>query len=290
MKKPSVDFQQLSEDYQQVELAIRFLEHNFRQQPGLAEIASQVHLSEYHFQRLFKRWVGISPKRYLQYLTKEYARKVLARSNLLETAFASGLSGPGRLHDLFVTWEAVTPGEYRRMGEGVTINYGVQPTPFGECLLALTGRGICHLAFIDEIIHVEPLIAQLKHRWRKALLVHDEQKTIPYFNKIFAPYLGEATQPLNLEVIGTSFQLKVWEALLRIPPGSLVTYHDISVFIGLPSASRAVGRAISQNPIPVLIPCHRVIRSSGEFSGYRWGSSRKKAILGWEMSTTSLNS
>jgi AraC family transcriptional regulator of adaptative response/methylated-DNA-[protein]-cysteine methyltransferase len=288
MKTSNVNFQLLSKDYQQVEKALRFLEHNFRQQPGLADIASQVHLSEYHFQRLFKRWVGISPKRYLQYLTKEYARRVLARSDLLETAYASGLSGPGRLHDLFVTWEAVTPGEYRRMGEGVTISYGVQPSPFGECLLAMTGRGISHLAFIDEETGVGPIISQLKHRWRKARFVHDEQKTAPYFNKIFAPYLGTAAQPLNLEVIGTSFQLKVWEALLRIPPGSLVTYHEISVFIGLPSASRAVARAISQNPIPVLIPCHRVIRSSGDFSGYRWGSGRKKAILGWEMNRATL--
>jgi AraC family transcriptional regulator of adaptative response/methylated-DNA-[protein]-cysteine methyltransferase len=289
MKTSMLEYQQLSQDYQQVEQAIRFLENNFRQQPSLAEIASQVHLSEYHFQRLFTRWVGISPKRYLQYLTKEYARRVLARSNLLETAYAAGLSGPGRLHDLFITWEAVTPGEFRRKGEDMTISYGVQPSPFGECLLVVTRRRINQLAFIDPKSGVEPLVAQLGNRWRKARLVHDERKTAPYFSKIFAPFLGKQAQPLNLEVIGTSFQLKVWEALLHIPPGSLVSYHELSVFIGMPSASRAVARAISQNPVPVLIPCHRVIRSSGEFSGYRWGSSRKKAIIAWEMSRINLS-
>lgn len=279
----TTDYTQLSTDYERIEQAILYLERNFRSQPALKDVAESIGLSEYHFQRLFTRWVGISPKRFLQYLTKEYAMNLLEQStDVLETAYQSGLSGPGRLHDLLVNCEAVTPGEYKLRGAGLTIQYGFHPTPFGECLLAVTGRGICALAFVQGGDRSIPL-GILKKQWARARLVEDPQATGLLVERIFAPRPGQGLAPLNLFLKGTNFQIKVWEALLRIPPGSVVSYENIAAAIGMPSAARAVSNAIAHNPVPVIIPCHRVIRKMGSMGGYRYGTARKKALLGWEM-------
>ena len=278
----TIDYKQMSNDYERVEQAIAFLEENFSRQPELKEVAASVNLSEYHFQRLFTRWVGISPKRFLQFLTKERAKDLLEESHdVLGVAYETGLSGPGRLHDLFVTCEAVTPGEFKSRGEGLAIAYGFHPTPFGECLLAVTERGICNLSFVQEGDRAGALDA-LKDRWQKARLIKAAARTEPLVSQIFAWYVGQTRSPLHLVLNGTNFQIKVWEALLQIPPGAVVSYEDIAARIGMPSASRAVGNAVAQNPIPVIIPCHRVIRKAGDFGGYHYGAARKKALLGWE--------
>lgn len=277
------NWQQLSDDYQLIEKALNYLENHFTDQPDLQDVAAHTGLSEYHFQRLFTRWVGISPKRFLQFLTKEHASRLLDRSaSVLEAAYQSGLSGPGRLHDLFVTLEAVTPGEYKFHGEGLEIVYGFHPSPFGECLIALTGRGICGLAFVPGSNRGEPL-EDLRRKWQNAHLSEDSSLTAPVVDQIFLVDAPPRSEPLRLYLNGTNFQVKVWEALLRIPPGSLTTYEEIAGAIGKPKAARAVGRAVATNPIAWIIPCHRVIRKMGLFGGYRWGSARKKAIVGWEM-------
>ena len=277
------DYLLLSEDYHRIEQAIYFLEANYQAQPSLSEVAASLNLSEYHFQRLFTHWVGISPKRFLQFLTKEHAKQLLTQAvSILDVAYATGLSGPGRLHDLLVTTEAVTPGELKSQGEGLVISYGFHPTPFGECLLALTERGICDLAYMERNGRAEAL-ALLKGRWPRAVLQQDESQTGAILRRIFSRLAGYETGPLSLYLRGTNFQIKVWEALLRIPRGAVVSYGDIANHLGMPSAARAVGNAIANNPIPVLIPCHRVIRKVGDFGAYRWGSARKKAMLGWEL-------
>jgi len=284
MEMTILDYTQAAEDYRRIGQAIRFLEENHRRQPDLQEIAASVHLSEYHFQRLFTRWAGISPKRFLQYLTKEHAKSLLTGTgNLLQATYESGLSSPSRLHDLLVTTEAVTPGEYRRRGEGLTIHYGFHPGPFGECMLASTGLGLCHLSFLEDS---EPglALAALKKDWPRAHLAQDELITAPYLEQVFSFFDSPKAAPVNLFLSGTNFQIRVWEALLRIPPGTVVTYQDVAVSIGMPEASRAVGNAAGRNPLPVIIPCHRVIRKVGGFGGYRWGSERKKALLAWEAS------
>jgi AraC family transcriptional regulator of adaptative response/methylated-DNA-[protein]-cysteine methyltransferase len=279
----AVNYDQLSRDYDTVEDAIHFLEEHYQDQPTLKEMAQSVHLSEYHFQRLFSRWVGISPKRFLQYLTKEKARQMLNESeDVLRTTYESGLSGPGRLHDLLVSCEAVTPGDMRRRGQGLTIGYGFHSSPFGECLVAVTERGICGLMFVQDANRQVPL-EELQASWPEAEFEHDPAGTESIVEDIFALFQKQTPNPMRLYLSGTNFQLKVWEALLRIPAGSMVSYQDISLYIGMPGGSQAVGNAISRNPIPVLIPCHRVIRKSGDFGKYHWGSSRKKAMLGWEM-------
>jgi AraC family transcriptional regulator of adaptative response/methylated-DNA-[protein]-cysteine methyltransferase len=272
----------LSSDYYRVEQALRFLQANYRRQPSLAEIAASIHLSEYHFQRLFLRWVGISPKRFLQYLTKENAKDLLSHSHsLLEVSLAVGLSGPSRLHDLFITCEAVTPGEYKQRGAGLTIRYSFHPTPFGHCLLARTERGLCGLSFADSG-GTDSLLAELRQRWGQAELVPDPAATAPYAARIFELARDPDAPPLQIYLSGTNFQLKVWQALLHIPSGELTTYGQIAAALGQPNASRAVGSAVGDNPIAYLIPCHRVIRKAGELGGYRYGLARKQAILGWE--------
>ena len=282
MVMSTVEYRDLSDDYESVEQALRFLEQHVEDQPSLKEVAENVHLSEFHFQKLFTRWVGISPKRFLQYLTKERAKSMLASSrNLLDTAYSVGLSGPGRLHDLFVACEAVTPGEFKRQGEDLTIYYGFHPSPFGECLLANTERGVCNLIFVMDGDR-QAAYRSLRRTWPLADLAEDREKTRPYVRQIFTRLSGLQAEPLNLYLRGTNFQIKVWEALLRIPAGSVVTYQDIAVAIGMPRAARAVGNAVGQNPVPVLIPCHRVIRKDGNFGNYGYGRARKKALLGWE--------
>jgi len=278
-----ITYQQLSDDYARIEQVIYYLEKNTSAQPGLGEIAASIHLSEYHFQRLFTRWVGISPKRFLQFLTKENAKRLLAKSaTIMDAAYQVGLSSPGRLHDLFITWEAVTPGEYKQRGAGLTINYGFHPTPFGEILLGVTVRGICNLSFVTPAGRSETFEAFRKN-WPQARLVEKPSITEPYIERIFKSNGSSSSQALHLYLNGSKFQLKVWEALLRIPSGSVVSYGDIASYLGEPKASRAVGNALAHNPVALIIPCHRVIQSLGEFGNYHYGQARKAALLGWEM-------
>lgn len=269
-----------SQNYILMEKAIQFIEANVQRQPELEEIASAVGLSEYHFQRLFTAWTGISPKRFMQFLTKENAKDLLSRSeNLLDTTHQVGLSSLGRLHDLFVSTEAVTPGEYKSSGMGLTIRYGIHLSPFGKCLIATTERGICNLSFVNT--SEGKVIDNLVQQWKQAKMVEDYQATAPLVNRIFLDAKLDA--PLKLHLRGTNFQIKVWEALLNIPTGALTTYEHIAAQIGNPRAVRAVGTAVGHNPIAYLIPCHRVIRKSGEFGNYLYGSARKKAILAREL-------
>lgn len=280
------NFTKLSEDYQRIAQAIRFMDDNARSQPDLTEVADHVGLSEYHFQRLFKRWAGISPKRFLQFLTKENAKALLSRTSVLSAAFESGLSGPGRLHDLLVQCEAVTPGEYRTKGAGVEISYGYHLTPFGECLLALTGRGVCFLAFVDG--ERQNALEQLRFDWANANLQEDPSRTRQVVQQIFTPRPGSPPtprepQPIALHLRGTNFQIKVWEALLRLPLGTATSYEALAEQVCSPKAAQAVGNAVGRNPIAYLIPCHRVLQKTGGFGNYRYGGSRKQAILGWEI-------
>jgi AraC family transcriptional regulator of adaptative response/methylated-DNA-[protein]-cysteine methyltransferase len=271
----------MASDYQRIEEAIRYLSDNFRQQPSLAQVAARVGLSEYHFQRLFRRWAGVSPKRFLQFLTAEHARGVLqASGSVLEAAWESGLSGGGRLHDLTVALHAATPGEIKSRGAGLTIRYGFHPTPFGEALIAATTRGICALAFVQG--SREEALATVRPQWDNADFVRDQQATAALAERIFSRREQQIGVPPALHVQGTNFQIKVWQALLCLPAGSATTYGDIAAAIGAPGAARAVGSAVGQNPVAWLIPCHRVIRKTGVLGGYRWGAVRKQAMLGWE--------
>ncbi len=276
------EMKQLSKDYRRVEQAIEYLEAHFHRQPSLGEIAAAIDLSEYHFQRLFSRWVGISPKRFLQFLTKEYAKKLIAESeNILDVTYDAGLSSPSRLHDLFVTCEAVTPGQYKTKGSGVRLVYGIHPSPFGECLLAATERGICALRFVPAG-DADQMVAWLQRQWPEARLQRRQNETRRLHRRVFDFAPDRQPAPVHLYVRGTNFQIKVWEALLNIPLGKAVAYEDIARHIGMPRAARAVGNAVGRNPIPFLIPCHRVIRKMGDFGNYGEGPARKKAILGWE--------
>lgn len=278
------DFEQSADDYRRIEQTILYLENHYKDQPALEEVAAYIGLSEYHFQRLFTRWAGVSPKRFLQFLTKEGAKELLDRSeNLLETTHRVGLSSLGRLHDLFITAEAVTPGEYKSRGAGVTIRYGIHPTPFGKALIATTERGICHLSFVQT--SEGDAIDQLVLDWKQASMIEDHKSTVPLIEPIFDLRYNHRGKPLNVHLRGTNFQLKVWEALLQIPAGEVTTYAGIASRIGNPSATRAVGTAVGHNPIAVLIPCHRVIRKIGEFGNYRYGALRKKALLAREFAS-----
>jgi len=267
-----------SRDYARVEQAISYLEENYRDQPELETVAEAVGLSAAHFQRMFKRWAGISPKRFVQYLTLDHARRRLADSaSVLDATYDSGLSGPGRLHDLFVTYEAMTPGDFKRDGDGVEIAYGVHPSPFGPCFIGETERGVCALGFADDAASPTPL-EDFKQRWRNADFREDRKLTGETAARIFAAAGGR----LALDLRGTNFQLKVWEALLRIPPGAVVSYDALAGALDKPGAARAVGGAVAANPVSYLIPCHRVIRKSGRFHNYYWGPERKRAMLAWE--------
>lgn len=275
-------FSQAAMDYARVERALRFLNAHYLRRPTLDEIAAHVHLSSFHFERLFQRWAGTSPKRFLQYLTKEHAKSLLQNSrSLLDAAYEAGLSGTGRLHDLFVSCEAVTPGEYKLHGEGVTLAYGFHPTPFGECLLAKTERGICALRFLSTPSRPAAL-RELRDDWPAAEFVKDDDKPGQISRRIFGGSAKDGRTPFHLHLRGTNFQLKVWQALLTIPSGRLANYGDLAAKVGAPKASRAVGSAVGRNPVAYLIPCHRVIRSLGVIGDYRWGRERKQAIIGWE--------
>jgi AraC family transcriptional regulator of adaptative response/methylated-DNA-[protein]-cysteine methyltransferase len=279
--KPT-DYSSACRDYERIEKAIKYIETHFDVQPELKKIADHIGLSEFHFQRLFSRWVGISPKRFLQFLTKEHVKRILADSaNILDAAYDAGLSGPGRLHDLFVTCEAVTPGEFKAGGKGLTIAYGWHLSPFGECLIAQTERGICWLSFVRNGDRQAP-IAEFTAAWKNARIVEDRAGTRSLVARIYDPAMWSSSSPLPVLVKGTNFQIKVWEALLKIPVGTVVTYEDIAFYIGFPKAVRAVGNAVGKNPVSFVIPCHRVIRKTAEVGNYGGGPARKKAMLGWE--------
>ncbi|MEG3860726.1 methylated-DNA--[protein]-cysteine S-methyltransferase [Microcoleus sp. herbarium12] len=271
------------EDYHRIAGAIAFMHQNHLDQPDLVTVAQHIGLSEYHFQRMFTQWAGISPKRFLQYLTVEYAKSKIAETkSLLDLTSDIGLSSPGRLHDLFVNLEAMSPGEFKTGGSGLQIVYGIHDTPFGKALIATTSRGICNLRFLDGIDE-QNAEQMLRNLWSNAEVIGDRQITQPLCDTIF----DRATfsqRPIALLVKGTNFQVQVWRALLRVPFAGITTYQTIAETIGNPTAARAVGNAVGNNPIAYLIPCHRVIRASGELGGYRWGLERKTAILSWEAS------
>jgi AraC family transcriptional regulator, regulatory protein of adaptative response / methylated-DNA-[protein]-cysteine methyltransferase len=277
--------------YRRIEQAIRYLNAHSRSQPRLEEVARHVGLSSFHFQRLFRRWAGVSPKRWLQHLTAGHARQLLWNSaSVLETTFRTGLSSPGRLHDLLVAVEAMSPGEVSRRGEGLELRFGVHPSPFGTCLVVRTPRGICNLEFLDPedededsaVVAVESLAV----RWPGASLEEDKAGTARLVAAIFRDQGRPGRQPFTLHLRGTNFQLQVWRALLRIPPGSAISYGGLAKGLGRPTATRAVASAIARNPVAYLIPCHRVLRSTGAIGDYRWGPARKQAILARESASS----
>lgn len=281
-----------TQTYTAVGKALTWLVEHREEQPELCDLASAVGVSPHHLQRLFTRWVGISPKKFLQFLTLDAAKSRLADSvSVLDATLDAGLSGPGRLHDLFVTFEAMTPGEYKARGKGLDIRYGVHDTPFGRCLIAQTDRGVCGLGFVDAG-GVQASLDDFSGRWPAALFVEDPTSTAVTVQRIFdaEPSSNQGdVPPLRLFVPGTPFQIKVWEALLAIPPGCLTTYSTLAKRIGKhPGAARAVGQAVGANPVSWLIPCHRVIRESGALSGYHWGLPRKLGMIGWEAAKESV--
>lgn len=271
-------------NYNRIEKAIQYLEENFQRQPELDEVAEKVHLSPFHFQRIFSEWAGISPKRFLQFLTVDFLKTKLEESkNIVEAADAAGLSSQSRVYDLFTTLEAVTPQEYKERGSGIGVEYGIHETPFGSCLIGVTERGICWLSFIgtDEYPRIE--MEKMKEHWHNSVFQQNQNLTLTFVHSIFNRKDAEAPRKLHLFVKGTNFQIKVWEALLRIPMGDVTTYQGIAQQIQSPKALQAVGSAVGSNHIAYLIPCHRVIRKDGILGEYRWSSTRKKSIIGWEM-------
>lgn len=268
-------------DYKRVARAIAFLKENFKTQPTLEQAAEHVHLSPFHFQRMFRQWAGVTPKQFLQYLSLEHAKRILKETGatLFDTAFDAGLSGTGRLHDLFIKVEGMTPGEYKNGGENLKINYSFAGTPFGDIMVASTEKGICHMAFADE--GNENALAELKNIFPQAKYTQIvdliQQNALFVFNQDW-----RKLDEIKLHLKGTGFQIKVWETLLQIPPGGLLTYSELAKKAGYTGASRAVGTAVGANPVAFLIPCHRVIKVTGEIGKYHWGSIRKNAIIGWE--------
>ncbi len=268
-------------DYARIADAIRFIASQVARQPTLDEIAAHVHLSPFHFQRLFSRWAGVTPKRYLQVLTLERAKALLQESRpLLEVADTLGLSSGSRLYDHFVQLEAVTPGEYKQRGAGLVIDHGVHDTPFGQAFVALTPRGVCNFSFLDDQAPEAPLAA-LAQRWPAAELREAPSRTQEVIHTMFD---GSKTpdRPLSLHVSGTNFQISVWRALLQIPPAKVVSYAQVASAVGNPKAARVVGLAVGANPVALMIPCHRVIQQNGRLGGYHWGETRKQAIHAWE--------
>lgn len=273
-------------NYNRIAEAIDYIKENFKEQPGLDEVAEQVHLSPFHFQRLFREWAGTTPKKFLQYISIEHAKKLLTdqRATLFDTALATGLSGTGRLHDLFVNIEGMTPAEYKNGGKNLPINYSFAESLFGPLLVASTPKGVCHMAFGDD---GEKALIGLKSKFPNAVL--QRKLDLLQQNALFI-FQNDWSEPkeIKLHLRGTDFQLKVWETLLKVPMGQLSTYGNIADQMGNPNASRAVGTAIGSNPVAFIIPCHRVIRSSGNIGGYMWGNTRKTAIIGWESAKTDL--
>ena len=269
-------------DYELVCRNLAFLRENWREQPSLETLAERNGISAAHMQRLFMRWAGLSPTAFLQALTIDHARKLLRNSaSVLDTAYEVGLSGPGRLHDLFVTHEGMSPGLYKVRGQGLSIRYGFHDCPFGRALIMVTDYGICGIAFADAG-NEQTTLADMMKRWPEASYVQDETATAPIAARIFSPAQWKADEPLRIVFIGSEFDTKVWQTLLRIPIGRATTYSGIAAHIGSAKAARAVGSAVGRNPISFVVPCHRVLAKSGGLGGYHWGLTRKQAILGWE--------
>lgn len=272
-------------NYHRIEQAIRYLGENFREQPDLDTVAEKVHLSPFHFQRIFTEWAGISPKRFLQFLTVGYLKEKLGESrNILEAAEMAGLSSQSRVYDLFTTLEAVTPHEYKMHGSGIRIEYGFHPTRFGMCLIGVTDRGICWLSFLSVDQDMRTSLEEMKMYWHNSVFHENRELTESFVVQIF----GHRDRKLHVLVKGTNFQVKVWEALLRVPEGQVTTYQDVARSINNPRAVQAVGSAVGANHIAYLIPCHRVIRKDGILGEYRWSALRKKSIIGWEAAALSL--
>lgn len=276
------------EDYNRIAQAIHYLNDHLLEQPTLDEMAAHLHLSKFHFQRLFKRWAGITPTQFLHYLTVEYAKEKLAQtSTIYDTSLDLGLSSAGRLYDHFVKLEGMTPGEYKERGLGLVIRFGFHGTPFGRCLLATTERGVCALRFFNEG-EAESVLDEVRSEWSAATFCEDRRVTEPLAVRIFngRSHTPGQNGPLHLHVRGTNFQLNVWKALLALPAGTLVTYQNVADAITQPTAVRAVASAVAKNPVGYLIPCHRVITKVGKIHRYRWGETRKKAMIGWEGART----
>lgn len=271
------------DDYSTVRRVIELITEDYREQPGLEEIAGRLDQSPTQLQKTFTRWAGLSPKAFLQAVTLDHAKRLLRQEELplLETSFEVGLSGPGRLHDLFVTHEAMSPGEWKARGAGLTIRYGLHASPFGGALVMITDRGLAGLAFTDEADGMDAF-EDMSSRWPNAHYVEDCEATAAYAERIFDPKRWDPKAPLRVVLIGSDFQVRVWEALLRIPMGCAVTYSSIAEKLGQPTASRAVGAAVGRNPISFVVPCHRALGKSGALTGYHWGLTRKRAMLGWE--------
>ncbi len=272
-------------DYSRIEKAINFIEQNIKNQPSIKQMADFVNLSEFHFERMFTKWAGTSPQRFMRFLTKEYAKIILNKSDdILQTTLDLGLSSTSRLHDLFVTFEAMSPGEYKKKGLGLTINYGFHETPFGLCALFTTEKGILEMSFIENGTEIDEII-RLKNEFPEADYIKNEEITQLIIDEVFSldeKNIGQ--KPIQLLLRGTNFQIKVWEALLKLQIGQLACYEDIATEIGQITAQRAVGSAIGANHIAFIIPCHRVIQKVGTSGNYRWGSVRKRAMIGWEAS------
>lgn len=271
-------------NYNRIAEAIKYIKSNFKEQPNLDEVAEQVHLSPFHFQRLFSEWAGTTPKKFLQYISIEHAKKLLTdrQATLFDTAFETGLSGTGRLHDLFVNIEGMTPAEYKNGAKNLSINYSTAESPFGNLMVASTSKGVCYMAFEDPEINA---LSNLKQKFPNATFQQKMDLIQQHALFIFQNDWSNVSD-IKLHLNGTDFQLKVWETLLKIPMGQLSTYGNIAQQIGNANASRAVGTAIGSNPVAFLIPCHRVIQSSGNIGGYMWGNTRKTAIIGWESAKT----
>ncbi len=271
-----------SRDYDLVRRSLSFLTENWRDQPSLETLSERSGVSPHHLQRLFTRWAGLSPKAFLQAVTIDHARELLRDSaSILDTAYEVGLSGPGRLHDLFVTHEGMSPGIYKAKGRGLVIRYGFHDCPFGRALVMVTGTGLCGLAFADTG-EERTVLTDMMSRWPEADYIEDKTATVPYAARIFEPGNWKQDQPLRIVFIGSDFEIRVWETLLRIPLGKASTYSAIAGHLGKPQAARAVGTAVGRNPISFVVPCHRVLAKSGGLCGYHWGLTRKRAILGWE--------
>jgi len=269
-------------DYAIVRRAIAFLSEHWRDQPAIEAVAEAAGVSAPDLHHLFRRWAGITPKAFLQALTLEHARALLRNStSVLDASYEVGLSGAGRLHDLFVTHEAMSPGEWKSGGAGLTISFGFHPSPFGTALVMATERGLAGLAFADPG-EESTALADMQSRWPQAKLIENTAHTAPLARRIFEPRLWRAERPLRVVLIGTDFEVRVWETLLRIPMGRAVSYSDIAARIGTPKAARAVGAAVGKNPISFVVPCHRALGKNGDLTGYHWGMTRKRAMLGWE--------
>lgn len=273
-------------NYARIEKAIQFIHAHHKQQPSLDEIAAHVNLSPFHFQKIFTQWAGVSPKKFIQFLTLEYAKKQLKqyKLSLNDTAYEVGLSGPGRLHDLFINIERMTPGEYKNNGNGLCINYSMSDSLFGPLLIASTDKGICHISFESDLVQG---LSHLKATFANAQYLNFQDDFQLSAIKIFKQDWSDLSE-IKLHVKGTDFQLQVWKALLSIPATKLASYGDVANIIKQPNASRAVGTAIGRNPVAFLIPCHRVIQTTGKTGGYMWGAARKSAIIAWEGSARSL--